>query len=49
MCDHCKQLNERIAHYQEIARHLLDRHILEGIDVLIAKFEADKKALHPEG
>jgi hypothetical protein len=37
MCDQCKQLDERIAHHQEMALHVLDRHTLEGIDVLIAK------------
>ena len=48
MCDQCKQLDERIAHYQEMALHVLDRHLLDGIDLLIAKLEAEKKALHPE-
>jgi hypothetical protein len=48
MCDQCKQLDGRIAHYQEMALHVLDRHLLDGIDLLVAKLEAEKKALHPE-
>jgi len=48
MCDQCNQLDKRIAHYREMALHVLDKQILEGIGLLIAKFEADKRALHPE-
>jgi hypothetical protein len=48
MCDQCKQLDERIAHYQELALHVLDKQFLEGIDRLIAQCEAEKRALHPD-
>ena len=48
MCDQCNRLDKRIAHYREMALNVFDKQTLEGISVLIAKLEADKKALHPE-
>lgn len=49
MCEKCAELDGKIEHYQRIARWVTDKPTLEGIDILIAKYEADKKALHPEG
>jgi hypothetical protein len=48
MCKQCKRLDRRIANYQEMAVHIFDEHISGEIAFLIAKLEADKKALHPQ-
>ena len=48
ICDQCNQLDKRIAHYREMALHVLDKQILEGIGLLIAKFEADKRGFIPK-
>ena len=48
MCEKCEAIDKRIGHYREMGTHLTDTQTLEGIGILIAKLEADKKALHPE-
>jgi hypothetical protein len=48
MCEKCETIDKRIGHYREMATHLTDTQTLDGIGILIAKLEADKKALHPE-
>jgi hypothetical protein len=48
MCEKCEAIDKRIGHYREMAAHLTDALTLEGIGILIAKLEADKKALHTE-
>jgi hypothetical protein len=48
MCEQCKAIDKRIEHYREIATHVIDQQTLDGISLLIAKLESDKKALHPE-
>jgi hypothetical protein len=48
MCDQCKAIDKRIGRYREIAARVTDTQTLDGIGMLIAKLEADKKALHPE-
>ena len=48
MCEKCEAIDKRIGHYREMGIHLTDTQTLEGIGILIAKLEADKKALHPE-
>ncbi|MET3972245.1 hypothetical protein [Bradyrhizobium sp. S3.9.1] len=48
MCETCNELDKRIEHYQKIAFSLNDQLTVERSKALIAKLEAQKKALHPE-
>jgi hypothetical protein len=48
MCEKCRALDERIDHYRKISCWVNDKRTLESIQVLIAKYEADKKTLHFE-
>jgi hypothetical protein len=48
MCEKCAELDSKIEHYRQMARWITDPFTLEGIDILTQKYEADKKALHPE-
>jgi hypothetical protein len=48
MCDKCKPLDERIAHYRKLLRAILDQQTVDGIGQLIQEIEAQKKSLHPE-
>jgi hypothetical protein len=48
VCEKCIELDSKIEHYQRIARWVTDKQTLDGIGTLVAKYEADKKALHPE-
>ncbi|MGH6741562.1 MAG: hypothetical protein ACREDY_21480 [Bradyrhizobium sp.] len=47
MCGKCVELDLRIEHYREISRWVNDKLTLEGIEILIAKYLADKEAFHP--
>ena len=49
MCSKCDELDRKIEHYQRLSRMLLDQRVIEGLEALIEKYKADKKALHPEG
>ena len=46
MCEKCKQLDGKIAHYRRIANQVTDEQTLKGIEALIRNFEAEKAALH---
>jgi hypothetical protein len=48
MCDKCKPLDERIAHYRELGRLIADEQTFAGIADLIRDIEEQKKALHPD-
>ena len=48
MCSKCDELDRKIEHYQRLSRMLLDQRVIEGLEALIEKYKADKKALHPE-
>jgi hypothetical protein len=48
MCYKCIEVDKTIAHYENIARSVGGRKILDSIDVMIAELEARKDALHPE-
>ena len=48
MCDKCTELNRKIEHYEELSCWVIDKPALEGIHVLIAKYKAAKKILHPD-
>jgi hypothetical protein len=47
MCEECRRLDDRIAHYQYLLRAIIDRQTVDTIEDLIWKLEAQKKALHP--
>jgi hypothetical protein len=48
MCQKCVEIDKKIAHYQNVARSVLDPPSLRSIDNIIAELEARKDALHPE-
>jgi hypothetical protein len=48
MCDQCKDLDQRIEHYQRISASMTDETIIDRIKELIAKIKAQKAELHPE-
>jgi hypothetical protein len=47
VCDRCSQIDERIRHYQGLAKLVLDKGALESIAQLISNLEAEKRILHP--
>jgi hypothetical protein len=48
MCEKCIELDKKIEHYQELSTWVIDQNAQEGIRFLVAKYHADKKALHPD-
>jgi hypothetical protein len=48
MCEKCDEINGTISHYRWIKSQLIDPKTHEAADDLIAKLEAEKRALHPE-
>ena len=46
MCEKCKQLDEKIAHYRRIATQVTDEQTIKNIENLIKSLEAKKTALH---
>lgn len=46
MCYECQGIDRTIGHYQQLGRLTTDRRTLDSIDILIARLEADKNALH---
>ena len=48
MCEKCVELDQKIEHYRQLSSRVLDERVIEGIRFLIAKFTAEKKALHPD-
>jgi len=46
MCEKCKQLDEKIAHYRRIATKVTDEQTIKNIENLIKSLEAKKTALH---
>jgi hypothetical protein len=49
MCEKCVEVEKKIAHYRLIESRMTDQTVLDGIKVLVAQLEAQKKELHPEG
>lgn len=49
MCHKCVEIDQKIAHFKELARSVGDPQTVRSIDILIAEMEARKDALHPEG
>jgi hypothetical protein len=48
MCWKCQELDAVIEHYRPVSARTADRVSLKGIELLIEKFEGDKRALHQE-
>lgn len=48
MCEGCRKIEEKIAHYREMASYVMDGATLDSIDVLIARLEEEKAVLHPK-
>jgi hypothetical protein len=48
MCEKCKELDLKIEHFRSLSSVVTDRMTLDGIDTLIEKYQAEKKALHPD-
>jgi hypothetical protein len=48
MCGKCLEHDAKIDQYRRISRSINDKTILEGIATLVAKHEAQKKALHSD-
>jgi hypothetical protein len=48
MCDKCQKIDGELERFRWLASQISDRRTLEGIGTLIARRQADKKALHPE-
>ena len=48
MCDKCTELDEKIDHYRRISRSITDQLTIDRINEVIAKYEAQKAALHPD-
>jgi hypothetical protein len=49
MCEQCVESDGKIEHYKNLSSLVTDQRTLDGIKKLIARLEAEKKALHPEG
>jgi hypothetical protein len=41
-------MEEKIAHYREMAFYVMDRPTLDSIDVLVARLEEEKRVLDPK-
>lgn len=47
MCDKCKDIDGKVAHYTDLASRLYDPEILENIKRIVAELLAAKELLHP--
>lgn len=47
MCEKCKELDDKIAHYSRMAGHITDQQTLDGIAAMIKQMTAEKAAMHP--
>ena len=48
MCTKCAELNDKIAHYDKLAKQVTDRRTLDGIAGLVKQMTDEKAGLHPE-
>jgi hypothetical protein len=48
MCEKCEELDRRIERYRRIASLMTDRLALSSIALLIERYEAQKRELHPK-
>ena len=48
MCWKCREIDKKIAHYRTLIARVIDKQTLEGLEHMVEKLEAEKKALHPD-
>ena len=48
MCTLCSELDHRLDQCRRLSASIIDQLTLDGIALLIEKYEADKQALHPD-
>jgi hypothetical protein len=48
MCGKCEEIGKVIVRYRTLRTRVTDIWTLEGLQQLIEKLEAEKKALHPD-
>lgn len=48
MCTLCSELDHRLDQCRRLSASITDELTLNGIALLIEKYEADKQALHPD-
>lgn len=48
MCQRCSEIDQKLGHYRELSRWVVDKLASDGIRGLIEKYEAEKRGLHPE-
>jgi hypothetical protein len=48
MCEKCEELDRQIEHYRVLFRQIMDKLTLSGTALLIERYEARKRELHPE-
>jgi len=48
MCEGCRKIEEKIAHYREMASYVMDQPTLDGIGALVARLEEEKRVQHPK-
>ena len=46
MCWQCEEIDKEIGHYQGLSTRTADERSVKSLDILIAKLEAAKNALH---
>jgi len=44
----CRKMEEKIAHYREMASYVMDQPTLDGIGALVARLEEEKRVQHPK-
>jgi hypothetical protein len=47
VCDRCNQIDDRIQHYEDLAKFVTDRAALESLARLISDLKAERQNLHP--
>jgi hypothetical protein len=47
MCEKCDELDRQIARYKALSAQMTDQLTLSGIALLIERYEAQKRELHP--
>ena len=48
MCEKCKELDDRIEHYQKLAKSIADERTVAGIREIVTEMEAERASLHRE-
>jgi hypothetical protein len=49
MCDKCDQIDKTVARFYQLKERLSDQRMNDALDGVIAEFESQKRALHPQG